>query len=278
MNTFDEAGFTNFLSTRLGRASIRSYLSNLRRVQRVLGVDLALQDLSPTGIEGIQSRLLKKGGGEFASGSLADSMTALRRYAEFCGHADPAPEKVVRIKPAARERSVVPERSFLVSNSTVRELLSLYGEVLDELRAREIVRTGNGPVGDYAEHLFAFAFGWTLEANSSSGHDAVGGNTRYQIKARRVTARNRSRQLGAIRRLPEQTFDVLAAVIFDELFRVQRAILIPHSEVLARAKRVEHTNSWRLVLDDGWWEVPGVDDVTVDLRAAQEAADQQPVV
>jgi hypothetical protein len=38
-----------------------------------------------------------------------------------------------------------------------------------------------------------------------------------------------SRQLGALRDLPAQGFDVLAAVLFQEDDRVLRAALIPHS-------------------------------------------------
>ncbi|QGY03599.1 hypothetical protein MMSR116_18175 [Methylobacterium mesophilicum SR1.6/6] len=48
----------------------------------------------------------------------------------------------------------------------VNELLELHGAVIEELRERKIVRSANGPIGDYAEFLFAKAFGWTLVNNS----------------------------------------------------------------------------------------------------------------
>jgi hypothetical protein len=156
-----------------------------------------------------------------------------------------------------------------VRQATVIELLVIYGEIMDELRGRRVVRTGNSPVGDYAELLFAQAFDWNLEPNSAAGHDATDARgLRYQIKARRLTARNGSRQLSAIRRLNDGTFDYLAAVLFDSSFKVLRAILIPHSLVSARAKRVEHTNSWRFILDDRVWQAPGVRDVTAELAVA----------
>jgi hypothetical protein len=94
---------------------------------------------------------------------------------------------------------------------------------------------------------------------------------RYQIKGRRLTPHNNSRQLGALRELPAQGFDVLAAVLFQEDYRILRAALIPHARVVDLAKRVERTNSWRFLLRDAVWSVPGVRDVTADLRRAEAA-------
>ncbi len=89
---------------------------------------------------------------------------------------------------------------FNVQSFTVSELLSAYGAILDELRRREVVRSANSPLSDYAEVLFCRAFGWTRENNSAAGHDATdGAGTRYQVKGRRLTRHNASRQMSAIR-------------------------------------------------------------------------------
>jgi hypothetical protein len=61
-----------------------------------------------------------------------------------------------------------------VQTYTVDELLKAYGSILDELRRREIVRSSNSPLSDYAELLFCKAFGWKRENNSASGHDPSG--------------------------------------------------------------------------------------------------------
>lgn len=168
-----------------------------------------------------------------------------------------------------RAAVVVPE---LIRGTNVRDLLLLYSQIMDELRSREVIRTSNSPVGDYGELLFAKAFGWSLESNSASGHDATDDiGLRYQIKARRLTAANGSRQLSAIRRLNDQTFDHLAAVLFDANFQVRRAIIIPHAVVASRSRRREHTNSWLFMLDDRVWQLSGVRDVTVELSAAAAA-------
>ena len=153
---------------------------------------------------------------------------------------------------------------------TPADLLRLHARIEAELRRRDILRTGNGPVGDFAEHLFRRAFGWTLEANSKAGYDAVDASgNRYQIKGRRETGGTRSRQLSAIRNLTAGDFDFLAAVLFDEHYGVTRAIVLPRSVVLLRASFSAHTNSHILILSDAMWNLPEARDVTADLvRAA----------
>lgn len=163
------------------------------------------------------------------------------------------------------------EVSGLPSDASDRELMQLYGRIIEELRARQIVRTGNAPLGDYAEWLFAEAFGWRLEDNSAAGHDATdGAGLRFQIKTRRLRNDSASeRQLSVIRGLPDAKFDMLAAVLFDARFVVRRAALIPHGVVLKRAGYIAHVNGWRLMLKDAVWDEPDVRDVTAALAAVQ---------
>jgi hypothetical protein len=156
-----------------------------------------------------------------------------------------------------------------LSRLTVAELLALYTGVLDELRARGTVRSSNKPIGDYAELLFCQAFGWSREGNSKKGHDAVDvSGIRYQIKSRRPTVHNASRQVSALQKLDEGRFEVLAGVVFNEDFTVHRAALVPHGTVLERAKFVDGWG-WRFQLHDSLWAIPRVRDVTEELRAAQ---------
>ncbi|MER9602792.1 hypothetical protein [Mesorhizobium sp. M0243] len=121
------------------------------------------------------------------------------------------------------EQATLPSRPEIILTAGVTELLILHSQIMDELRDRQIVRTGNAPLGDYAELLFATAFGWSLESNSSSGHDATdAAGIRYQIKSRRITPRNASRQLSAFRRLPDNTFDFPAAALSTKATVSQR--------------------------------------------------------
>lgn len=162
------------------------------------------------------------------------------------------------------------QNSSLVTAS-VRELLQLHGAVIEELNRREVLRTSNSPVGDYAELLFATAFGWDLESSSAAGHDATDKDgVRYQIKGRRLTKANGSRQLSFLRRLPEKKFDFLAAVLFDHAYLVQRAIILPHEGLEARSRYSPHANGWLFRLDDSCWSMPLARDVTKQLQAAAE--------
>lgn len=150
------------------------------------------------------------------------------------------------------------------------DVLKLYSDTLEELRRREITRSSNNPSGDYGELLFSRAFGWVLQNNSSSGYDAVDAEgIRYQIKCRRITPRNPSRQLSALRNLPSKPFDVLAGVLLDHNFRVLRGALIPFEVVQEKTTYMKHVNAWRLLLKDSVWDIAGVKDVTSELKAIE---------
>jgi hypothetical protein len=147
-------------------------------------------------------------------------------------------------------------------------LLALHAQVADELRSLGITRSSNNPTGDLAEYLFCKAFGWTQSGNSNPSIDAIDSSgNRYQVKGRRITRYNNSRQLSAIRDLAGAHFDFLAGVLFNEDDTVMRAALIPHSVALERASFVEYTNSHKFLLRDDVWAVAGVRDVTAELRA-----------
>lgn len=92
---------------------------------------------------------------------------------------------------------------------------------------------------------------------------------RYQIKGRRVTRFNKSRQLSALRDLGGGHFDFLAGVLFNEDYSVMRAALIPHAITMQQASFVKRTNSHRFLLRDSVWDAPDVNDVTAELRAVR---------
>ena len=126
---------------------------------------------------------------------------------------------------------------------TIQELLQYHVDILAELKKRNIVRTANSPLGDYAEWLVAQKLSLTLSKNSTTGYDASDLNgIHYQIKSRRVHSANRSRQLSPIRNLDRQDFHYLIAVIFNADFSVQQAVKIPHTAISAYAKYRSHIN------------------------------------
>jgi hypothetical protein len=162
---------------------------------------------------------------------------------------------------AGDERMILPELS-------PPQLLKLHASIGDELRTRGITRSSNNPVGDFAEYLFCRAFGWKQADNSAKSADAICSEGRlYQVKSRRPTRHNPSRQLSAMRALDEGGFDFLAGVIFAEDYTVHRAAIVPHALVLQKSVYVEYTRSWKFYLRDAVWEWPGVKDVTEVMRS-----------
>ncbi len=131
----------------------------------------------------------------------------------------------------------------------VKELLQLQASITNELKDRKIVRTQNNPLGDYTEWIVAKALNLQLASNSKSGYDGeTKDGVRIQIKGRRITPSNNSRQLSAIRKYEERDFDELAAVIFDENFDIIDAVLIPHEVVGEYATYREHVNAHILLI------------------------------
>lgn len=155
------------------------------------------------------------------------------------------------------------------------ELLSHYGEILTILRDRGITRTEDSPVGGYAEYLAAIAFGLELTTNSAIGYDGIdAAGVRYQVKGRRITAWSQARQVSAIRGLGEglpDPFDLLVGILFNADMSVMRAALVPLAVIQANSKLQRHVNGWRFHLRDGVWSIPGVRDVTDEIRTAAAA-------
>jgi hypothetical protein len=71
--------------------------------------------------------------------------------------------------------------------------------------------------------------------------------------------------------LPDRPFDHLAAVLLDGKFRVLRGAILPYEVVQQRAAYVDSVKAWRFMLRDSVWELPGVVDVTAELRSAEGA-------
>lgn len=172
------------------------------------------------------------------------------------------------------------EDRFGLQAHSVPELLVLYDAVLERLRDLAVVRSSNNPVSDYAELLVTRALGLELAPQSVAGYDArAADGMRYQVKGRRPTAHNPSRQLSAIRGLGtpeveplEWPFDYLIGVLFRADFTVWRAAQIPVAQVRRLSRWTPHVNAWRFILRDSVWMEPGVEDVTEAVRTAAEPA------
>ena len=129
------------------------------------------------------------------------------------------------------------------------EVAKAWALSMREMHKRELIRSAN-VVGDYAEAVACRLLELTPVGNrSEKGYDATGPAGRYQIKGRRVTPWNRSREVGAIRdiHLDPPPFDVLVVVLFDEDLNLTGLFSIP-PEVVREAKVVGRTNATKFVL------------------------------
>jgi hypothetical protein len=162
----------------------------------------------------------------------------------------------------------VSEARFELAQLTPMELLSLHSSIGDELMHRKLVRSANNPAGDLAETLFCKTFGWTQAPASMPAADAIDANqVRIQIKSRRLTTSNGSRQLSAIRNLNRAGFDILAGVLFNKDYSIFRAALVPFARIQELSSHQNHTNSALFQLRDSVWDFSDVIDVTSQLRA-----------
>ncbi len=146
-----------------------------------------------------------------------------------------------------------------LSHLNEKELLKLHAAIINELKRRKVVRTKNNPVGDYTEWLVSKALNLKLANNSAAGYDGIDENgIKYQIKGRRITPENKSRQLSAIRKLNEKDFDYLVGVVFDENYSVIDAVVVPHDVVVEYSTYREHVNAHILHLRGAILEDPRV--------------------
>lgn len=120
-----------------------------------------------------------------------------------------------------------------MTEQEVKEKLEEYGSIIELLKAEGVLRTYNGPVGDYAEWLVSTKLGLALEPNSKKGYDAVDidNGLKYQVKSRWMHQGDNSRQLNVIRHYDRNQFDYLIALIFNNVFDVAEAYKIPHDVI-----------------------------------------------
>jgi len=135
------------------------------------------------------------------------------------------------------------------------ELISLYGELISELKTRNIIRTKN-VVGDLGER-FAIDFysnspqleNLSDAPPSTKSIDAVGENgNRYAIKS--ITGNLTGVFYGLPHRdseeLPEKLFDYLLIVIFSDSYKVQAIYELTWEQFLIHKKWHSRMDAWNV--------------------------------
>jgi hypothetical protein len=126
---------------------------------------------------------------------------------------------------------------------TTPELLAQHAGILAELRHRGVVRTGNAPLGDYAEFVAHQVYGGALAANSSKSFDIKAADGRLiQVKARVVDpSTSRSAVFSAFRSFD---FDAATFMVFDATtYQLEWAREVTPIEIETAARRSSHINA-----------------------------------
>jgi hypothetical protein len=153
---------------------------------------------------------------------------------------------------------------------STRQLLILYGSILKELLRRDVVRTRNSPIGDYAEHLVKLAFGGQLEPNSNASWDVTTAlGEHIQVKCRVVgSTTHRSATFSAFR---SYAFDFCVFVILNEgTYEVASAVSIPAGSVEGKARFSKHVAGASIRIGTDLLALDGATDITERLRAAAQ--------
>lgn len=157
-----------------------------------------------------------------------------------------------------------------LSDASVAVLLGRYAAILAELRRRQVVRTDNAPVGDYAEWLVARALDGAVADNRSakSWDIQLPDGDRIQVKARLVADPPRP---GQLQTSPFRSwdFELAALVLLDSAtYEVRRAVLLPSAAVQAAGSLRPHVNGTVLHMRPALMDSPDARDITEQLRAA----------
>lgn len=131
----------------------------------------------------------------------------------------------------------------MLRSATEVELLVTYETILDELVRRQVSRTRDAPVGQYAEWLAAKRLGGELAANSVKSYDLTCDEFgKVQVKARLVRDGSTA---GQLQLSPFRSFDFDHALImiFDPLYRVTSATILPVKVVMAAGRESIHVRA-----------------------------------
>lgn len=152
----------------------------------------------------------------------------------------------------------------------VSDLLGLYGQVLEELFRRGVIRSANAPTGDYAEWLVQRALGGKLQPNSNKSADLILRKRKIQIKARVLSDPEKAgeRQLSSFR---SWDFDDAVIVLFDRHYVVRRATRIKSTQLKAVAREDNWVSGHRVIARDALLDRGR--DITEKLREAAAAQD-----
>ncbi len=124
------------------------------------------------------------------------------------------------------------------------DLPRLWGEVMEEMRARGIVSSANNPIADIAERVTMDHFGGELAPRNTRGYDLKVGRKRIQVKGIRLVSARRT-NLTPIR---SKEFESVVVVVFDPVLRVTEILEISRRAAAGCWRESKHVNGYVLTL------------------------------
>lgn len=135
-----------------------------------------------------------------------------------------------------------------------------------ELRARDVIRTNNNPVGDIAEAVVAAHFQGERGSFSQAGWDVrTPDGERIQVKALRRTPSTKRKSLSPIR---DRDYDSVVVVIFDEDFRVTEGLKVARAFVEEQFPHKEYVNGRVISVTQAFRQHPAVEAIDLGPAAA----------
>lgn len=158
--------------------------------------------------------------------------------------------------------------AFDLTQLGVRGLLRLEVAVIEELRARDLVRSNNKPLADIAEQVVWRARGGVLEPNSTKSHDVTTADgKRIQVKAMGDRSAGTAAKFSPFRSVD---FHSAIFLVFDRECDLIEAYEIPADSVNDHVRFVAHVNGRQPTLR----EVRALGaDVVDEMRAAYSGLD-----
>ena len=132
---------------------------------------------------------------------------------------------------------------------TVKEVLRLQGQIIEELRDRKVIRTRN-VVGELAETIVARAYGGKLGPPSQTAWDVQVGDRRLQVKCRVVEDGEKRTQQFTPFMVNEEAVEEADAFVFvalnAESYEVSWALEIARGDVVAMSRSVPRSAKRRV--------------------------------
>jgi hypothetical protein len=124
------------------------------------------------------------------------------------------------------------------------ELTAHYGDVMRELRKREITRFNYSPIANLAKELAAKYYGVEAEQPENKAYDfIVGDGLRVQVKGIWKWRPDRL----ALEPIEYTDFELIVVVVFDACMQVEEVLVIPKM-VFERKAKWEENCGWKLKL------------------------------